>query len=301
MASVPNPSTGGSATAEKIPEFGQVSKYVKVSDDLTIHCEVSGEGDIALIFVPGWTMTTRVFEHQLAHFAGCKRFRAITYDPRGQGLSTKTAEGHYYEQHGRDLHNFIEKLGLQRIILVGWSNGGFDALAYLNQFGSGKLVGLVMLDTTPKGRGTDLTKEWVWYGTKDEGDQDGIFKLQSYDVLIDRQAANVAFAEWLLENPSAENVKFLFDQTNQTSDAVTALLTTSGWFLDYSKDLKALNNKVPLLYVVREEWKDLGTAWASANTPAAEVVAFGKHMMFWERHEQFNAVLDQFLEAVAGK
>lgn len=275
-----------------------VHEYVKLSNDLTIHYEASGEGDIAVIFVPGWTMTTRVFEHQLVHLVGSERFKAITYDPRGQGLSTKTTEGHYYEQHGRDLHDLIEKLDLHEIVLVAWSYGGLDALSYLHQFGSRKLVGLVMLDITPKIRGTDFTKEWVVYDTKDEGDQNGLFKLFSHDVLIDRQAANVALAEWMLENPCTENVEFVLDQTNQTSDAVTALLSTSGWFLDYSQDLKALNDDVPLLYVVREEWKDLATTWASANTPAAEVVAFGKHMMFWERHEEFNRVLDRFLETV---
>ncbi len=34
------------------------------------------------------------------------------------------------------------------------------------------------------------------------------------------------------------------------------------------------------------------------NTPAAEVVALGKHMMFWERQEEFNRILDRFLMTV---
>lgn len=208
-----------------------VSAYLKVSDELTLHYERSGDGELGVIFIPGWTMTTRVFERQLAHLDGSERCTAITYDPRGQGLSTKTADGHTYERHGRDLHNFVEKLGLDRVVLIGWSNGGFDALSYLHQFGSAKLASLMMLDAAPKGKGTDL-------------------------------------------------------------------LTTSGWWPDYSQDLKALNDRVPLIYVVREEWTDLATSWAAANTPAAEVVSFGKHMMFWERHEQFNEVLDRFLENV---
>ncbi len=220
-----------------------VDAYVQLDDDLTIHYEASGQGDIAVIFVPGWTATTRFFEHQLAHFAVSERFNAIAYDPRGQGLSTKTVEGHYYEQHGRDLGNFVENLDLQRIVLVAWSYGGLEALSYLQQFGSRNLVGLVMLDMTPKVRGTDFSKEWVVFGTKDEGDQDGLFKLYSHDVLTDRQAVNVFLAEWMLESPSPENVNFVLDQTNKTSDAVASLLNTSAWFLDYSQDLKALNAK----------------------------------------------------------
>ena len=117
--------------------------------------------------------------------------------------------------------------------------------------------------------------------------------------MIDRQAFNVELDKWLLENPTAEAVSFVVNQTNQTSDAVAAVLTTSSWWLDYSRDLEALNGKVPLLYVVRDEWQDLATTWARANTPAAKVVAFGKHMMFWERHEEFNRVLDEFLATVS--
>lgn len=163
----------------------------------------------------------------------------------------------------------------------------------MDQFGAEKLVGFIMIDGTPKSKGTDFTEEWVWWGTKDEGDQDDFFKYFSYDLLLDRQGVNRGFAEWMLEDASPENVAFVLDMTSHTSDAVAALLNTAGWFDDYSATLIALDGRIPLLYVVREEWRDLATQWASRNTPSAEVVAFGKHMMFWERPEEFNAVLDR--------
>ncbi len=61
-----------------------VDAYVEIEDELSIHYEAAGDGDLAVVFVPGWTMTTRVFEHQLAHFASSGRCRAVAYDPRGQ-------------------------------------------------------------------------------------------------------------------------------------------------------------------------------------------------------------------------
>ena len=36
--------------------------------------------------------------------------------------------------------------------------------------------------------------------------------------------------------------------------------------------------------------------WAARHTPSARVEAFGGHMMFWERAEEFNRVLSDFLE-----
>ena len=155
-----------------------------------------------------------------------------------------------------------------------------------------------MLDMCPKPRGTDYTKEWVFYGTKEGGDQDGLFKLYSYDVLIDRQATNAALAEWILETPSDDNVRLFSTKRIRRRTPWPHSSTPAPGFSDYSEDLKALNNTVPLLYIVREEWRDLATAWVNANTPTAEVVALGKHMMFWERHTEFNLILDQFLQTV---
>ena len=64
---------------------------------------------------------------------------------------------------------------------------------------------------------------------------------------------------------------------------------------DYRKDLIALNARVPLLYVVREELGPRVARWAARHTPAARVESFGGHLMFWERAGEFNRVLSDFL------
>ena len=268
------------------------SEDVKVSDELTIHYQQSGSGDTAIIFIPGWTMSTDVFVHQLEHFAESTQFRAITYDPRGQGLSTKTAEGHSYQQHGRDLAALIAKLELKSVILAGWSYGVLDAMAYIHQFGTDKLKALVLIDGTPKSSGNDNAIEWVWFRNDDA---DGYRQGFSMGAVVDRKAMNVEFAKWMLEDQSNVNINWVENMVNMTSNSVAALTNELGAYLDYSADLKALEGKMPLLYVVREEWEDIVLDWATANTPSAKVVAMGKHLMFWERHADFNAVLDHFL------
>jgi non-heme chloroperoxidase len=278
-----------------LPAGQALAEYVEVSDALTVHYEQSGNGDTVVLLVPGWTMTTEVFSKQLAYFEGSGDYRFITYDPRGQGLSTKTAGGHFYEQHGRDLHAFIEALGLDNTVLGGWSNGGLDALAYLDQFGAGKLRGFIMLDAAPKSTGADNSKEWVWYRYDDA---DGFEEFFTMGVLRDRAATNVAFAEWMLEDASKENIDWVVDITNSTPDTVAALLNATGAWLDYSADLKGLEGELPLLYVVREEWGAIVSDWAAQHTPSARVEAFGKHLMFWERPEQFNAILADYLRSL---
>ncbi len=118
---------------------GIIDGYMMVSDELTLHYKKTGDGPRPIIFNPGWTMTTRVFERQMPHFTGSDAYTAYNYDPRGQGFSTKTTEGHFYEQHDRDLAAFIDNMGLDNVVLIGWSNGGYDVLAYINQFGADKL------------------------------------------------------------------------------------------------------------------------------------------------------------------
>jgi pimeloyl-ACP methyl ester carboxylesterase len=270
--------------------------YLKISDSFTIHYEESGDGNTPIIFIPGWTMSTKVFIRQLEHFADSKRFRAITYDPRGQGLSTKTMEGHTYQQHGRDLKAVMDKLNLSNVVLAGWSAGVLDQFAYINQFGADNLKAVIIIDGTPRTAskfGSDV--DWVWNYIDD---RDGFRQWLTFGPLEDRPALNMEFAKWMLEDHSPENLAWVDGISSQTPNAFAALLNETQAYLDYSKDLVTLEGKLPLLYVVREEWQGVAEKWAHKNTPSAKVVAMGKHLMFWERFAAFNEVLSSFLEEV---
>ena len=267
------------------------AEYLEISRDLTIHYEQAGEGDMTIIFIPGWTMSTEVFVHQLAHFEGSTRFRAVSYDPRGQGRSSKPVEGHTYQQHGRDLAVFMERLGIEKVILAGWSYGVQEQLAYVNQFGADKLKGMILIDSGPDVAGATYD-EWVWYLNDDS---DGYSRWFTEGMVEDRQNVIAGFAEWMLEDPSPENIAWVSNIANMTSGTVASTLNATGFYLDYSEDLVALEGKIPLLYVTREEWKPQAEKWIAANTPSAQSEYLGKHLMFWERPDEFNAILDRYL------
>lgn len=273
-----------------------MSEYAELSDDLTLHYEQAGDGPQTVVLIPGWTMSARVFERQLQHFEGSTRFRAIAYDPRGQGLSSKPLDGHTYRQHGRDLAAFLDRLGLKGVVLAGWSNGVFDAMAYVNQFGIDNVKGLVVIDGTPRGLGDDKTREWVW---KTRDDRDKVRENATILTLENRAALSAGFAGWMLETATPESIRWIEDIASQTPPFIAALTNETGAYVDYEQDLKALNGKMPLLFVVREAWRRIVTDWSRENAPAAEVVVMGKHMMFWERSEEFNATLDRFLSGLS--
>ncbi len=271
------------------------AEYARLSADVSLYYEQAGNGPQTIVFIPGWTASSKMFERQLKHFAGSSRFRAISYDPRGQGLSTKTWEGHTYQQHGRDLAAFMEKLGLTNVVLVGWSYGVFEMLAYVNQSGITNLKAVVVIDGAPRGLGKDNTKEWVWASYEDK---DKFRETSTLLTLQDRPRMNLEFGKWMLEAATPENLRWVDNIASQTPNAIAALLNETGMYCNYEPDLKALHGKLPLLLVVREDWRQVVSDWAKANAPTAEVVVLGKHLMFWERSQEFNATLDRFLDGL---
>ncbi len=276
-----------------VPFTASLSKaeYVNLETGVTIHYEQSGNGSIPIVFIPGWTMSTDVFVHQLSHFEGSDKFRAIAYDPRGQGRSSKTMEGHTYQQHGRDLAAFIDKLELENVILAGWSYGVQEQFSYINQFGTDKLAGVISIDSGPDVTGATYD-EWVWYLNDDSN---GYARWFTEGILESTQSVIDEFAKWMLEDASPENIRWVSRIANMTPPSTASLLNATGYYLDYSEDAKKLDGKLPLLFVTRDDWRSAAEPWISANTPSAQSEFLGKHLMFWERHDEFNKILDNYL------
>ena len=99
-----------------------------------------------LVFIPGWTMPAWIFERQLASLS--RQFRVIAFDPRSQGDSAIAPSGHDHIRRGRDIAELIARLGTQPVVLVGWSLGVLDSLAYLRLHGDTRLAGLVLIDNS---------------------------------------------------------------------------------------------------------------------------------------------------------
>ena len=116
--------------------------------DATLHYLTAGKPDDkapALVLIPGWSTDAAIWSEQIDHFSSVLQVVAI--DPRSQGDSSKTTDGNTPEQRARDYEAVFAKLGLKRIILVGWSQGAQDVAAYVGQFGTGRLSGLVLVDS----------------------------------------------------------------------------------------------------------------------------------------------------------
>jgi pimeloyl-ACP methyl ester carboxylesterase len=98
------------------------------SGDVHIAYQVSGDGPLDLVVVPGWVshleyqweepLGTRFFQ-RLASFA-----RLIRFDKRGTGLSDRVTEVPTLEQRMDDVRAVMDAVGSERAALFGFSEGG---------------------------------------------------------------------------------------------------------------------------------------------------------------------------------
>jgi pimeloyl-ACP methyl ester carboxylesterase len=86
-----------------------------------------GEGELALLFVHGWSGDHHHFEPQATHIA--RDHRAISVDLRGHGASDSPDQVYTIEGFADDLAWMCGRLGADRVVVVGHSMGGSVGLA----------------------------------------------------------------------------------------------------------------------------------------------------------------------------
>ncbi len=115
------------------------------SDGARLHYTETGHGH-TIVLVPGWTMPAWIWDAQIADFA--RHFRVIAFDPRAQGDSEAAPSGYDAPRRGQDIAELIRELGPDPVLLVGWSLGVLDVLAYVHTHGDARIAGLVLVDNS---------------------------------------------------------------------------------------------------------------------------------------------------------
>lgn len=263
--------------------------YLEVAPGVELYYEEHGAGP-PIVFVPGWTFTTEVFEHQVAHFARSRR--VIVVDPRSQGRSSKALHGNDYSTHGADLARLFEALELRDAVLVGWSTGTLDVLGYVQHAGTGALRAVVGIDMSPKplsasaedwveGPLDEIAGAWRSFLRSPQGQRDFI-SYYATEVMVQRELSP-AELDWIVR------------MSLTTPHYLASALFADAMFCDFSAELKALSEAVPTLYVIAEHWSQTAVAFLGRNFPQVKTEVLGGHMMFWEHAERFNAVVGEHL------
>lgn len=96
-----------------------------VHDRVTLYYETYGQGE-PLLLVHGNGGSIGTLAAQIDHFKA--RYRVIAMDSRDQGRSADSQEPITYERMTDDLAALIDHLKLGPVDVVGWSDGGIEAL-----------------------------------------------------------------------------------------------------------------------------------------------------------------------------
>jgi non-heme chloroperoxidase len=272
------------------------SERIPADDGAALQTVRTGRGARPIVFVPGWSLSAEVFEHQFRHFDASPDVTFVSFDPRGQGASTAPETGYGAMDRAGDIARVLNHLGLDGVVLGGWSQGVHDVLAYAERFGTDRLAALVLIDGAPRATGDDNDREWVWYR---RDDADGYQRLLTHELIADPDGVMRRFAAWMLEAPDPAAVAWLTGLMRRMTPAVGERSIREGADADFQRALIDTARRLPVLIVVADEKRAVADAWVRANAPAARFAAMGRHLMFWERAEAFNALLDRFLADIA--
>jgi pimeloyl-ACP methyl ester carboxylesterase len=109
------------------------TRYAK-SGALNIAYQVFGEGDVHMVFIPGWASNVEniwtlpeftEFAQNLAQFA-----RVAMLDRRGTGLSDPVSDPPTYEERMDDVRAVMDAVGWERAAIFGVSEGGPMAMLF---------------------------------------------------------------------------------------------------------------------------------------------------------------------------
>ncbi len=254
-------------------------------DSIAIYMEDQGKGQ-PLLFIPGWTMTSQFFLKQKEYFS--KKYRYISYDPRSHGKSDKTTNYNTYKNHAVELHDIIRKKDLKNVVLVGWSSGCATIYEYIKAYGIENLSHLVFIDEPPKWIG-NTNEEWV-YGTFDG------YRGSLKSLVDNRKDYALGTANWMTQQDlDSEEAHWMVNQMLMTPNDAALSLYIDGMISDYNAVVKSLNEKIPMLFMVRESWYRSSDKWLKEHVPNAEVVSIPSHAAFWEAPEKFNLKVESFI------
>ncbi len=267
--------------------------YCYVEPDIRLHYIDEGKGK-TILFVTGFSGSAGGFEHQIEYFR--KSFRVIAVDPRNHGKSSRSLRSNTYAQQGRDLGKLIEMLGLDHIILAGWSFGAYAVLNYLEQFGTDKADAFITIDNP------------VCAILEDPAE----YRAGNLDMLRDFHfryfQSEEGFKQFVIEN-FIDGIFFIHPpQEKEARDKVleTCLslplevgdqLIVDGHLSDKRKVMKDVEQKIPCLFYIADYRKEEGMRCIPRDYPNSEAVALGNHMMFYEFPEEFNRIMEEFLRS----
>jgi pimeloyl-ACP methyl ester carboxylesterase len=270
-------------------------------DGCRIEYRVHGTGPNTIVISPGWSQTAAQYDRMIPLLGD--EFTVVAYDHRNHGESGRSDGGARIASLAADLRELLDHLNIESAHMVGHSMGCSVLWSYFDQYGSGQMKSLTLIDQPT------VCALVPWLAASDAAD---------VGAILDFEGAH-AFATALL-GPDSDKVR---------ADFLTSMLTPDISDEDYAWML-AENMKLDFPFGVRllldhvmQDWRDVlpridvptlitagevshvapsSQEWSAAQVPGSKLHTFtreegGAHFPFFENAAPFAQVLSDFVLA----
>jgi microsomal epoxide hydrolase len=259
------------------PAAHAADRYFRSSDGVRLHYIEAGKGPHTLVMVPGWTMPAWIFEHQIRVFS--RYWRVVAFDPRAQGASAIAPGGYTAARRGQDIAELIAHLGPEPVVLLGWSLGVLDSLAYVHAHGDRHLAGLVLVDNS----------------VGEEPPPTPSAHPRPHRVLPREQEMRRFVASMFVHPPPRPYLARLTDACLHTPPAAASALLAYAEPRSYWREAVYAASR-PLLYIVRPRWAAQAANLAAHRPDTETIVMHGVgHALFVDDAARFDASVESFL------
>lgn len=131
---------GNGRKVNKVGDNDSTGKFAEING-VKLYYEIYGSGE-PLLLLHGNQQSIAVFNSQITEFS--KYYQVIAVDTRGQGKSTSDSKTYTYDLFAEDMNLLLEHLHIDKVNIVGWSDGGNTGLIMAMKYPS-KLKKLVTM------------------------------------------------------------------------------------------------------------------------------------------------------------
>ncbi|HMC00313.1 MAG TPA: alpha/beta hydrolase [Flavobacteriaceae bacterium] len=246
-------------------------------DGVEISFEKKGKSKPAIIFIHGWTNPRTIWEDQVEHFS--KNYTAIAIDLAGSGKSGNNRTNWTIEAFSNDVIAVIDKLKLDKVVLVGFSMGASVVIETTNRIPD-KVLGVVTVDALQK-PGRQVPKEMI-------------------PVIIDRMMSMERTNENLVAGGFYKrNEEASFERITKIYEGAS----TIGWKESLENAIRWMNNnqktslqklQVPFRGIFSDkEPVEIDSIKKYVPSFKADIIPETGHLVFWDEPEKFNELLEK--------
>lgn len=262
--------------------------FFTTSDGAALHYEVYGTGT-PLIMLHGYGASAKAFDQNVPALS--QKYRVITLDQRGHGDSENVSYGYHMERLSKDVEELIELLGLEGVVLLGWSMGCSVIWGYWDLFRAKHLSKLILFDEA----GLNLIQDDNPYGFVD---YQGLREL-AWDIACNRpKMEDKLFDGCFYEEMAKERfLPQMVSEGNKFPQKEAALLLLHHCYTDWRDVIPTIT--LPTLIIGSTKLgmvKPQANQWNHEHIPNSKIVfvqgAHGSHM---EYPDEFNQVVMDFI------